>query len=140
MKIFKSVMMGFALLLFCGMANANSRTTAASGDDVITTYINAIIHGKFDGLDKAIADNAEFSTTRGENVNTFNKAQMLAALQPNANMEQDCKYTTTVVQQDDEIVIKKVEMKYNGYSRTDLVTAQASGKGWKITKVESTFE
>ena len=41
---------------------------------------------------------------------------------------------------DDEKKVMKVNMKYADYTRTDIVTAEPEGKGWKITKVETSFK
>ena len=34
----------------------------------------------------------------------------------------------------------KVDMKYSDFTRTDVITAEHAGHGWKITKVETSFK
>jgi len=133
--------MGFALLIVCGVANAATKTTHSGlgKEEVIDAYLNAVVHGKIAGIDNAINDDAQFNLTRGDNVNTMSKQQMLAALKSNENIEQDCKCTSSIVQDDDDTVIRKVEMKYSDFTRTDVITAQRSGNSWKITKVETSY-
>jgi hypothetical protein len=133
--------MGLALLIVCGVANASTKAAHSNltKEEVIDIYLNAVVHGKLTGIEGAIDNDVQFNMTRGENVNTLNKKQLLAALKANENIEQDCKCTSSIVQDDDGTVVRKVEMKYNDFTRTDVITAQRSGNNWKITKVDTSY-
>jgi hypothetical protein len=141
MKTLKSFMMGLALLLVGGIANAAPKTsTSALGkDEVVSIYLDAVVHGKLAGIDNAIDNDAQFNTVRGDNVNTLNKDQMLESLKSNQNIEQDCKCTNETVQEDNDTSIHKITMKYADFTRTDIVTSLREGKGWKITKVTTSY-
>ncbi|MBS1519754.1 MAG: hypothetical protein JST50_02065 [Bacteroidetes bacterium] len=140
MKTLKAMMMGLALLFVCGISQAAPTGHGNSKDEVIDTYLNAIVHGKLNGVSDAIDDDAQFLMKRGERVNTLTKAQIMDGLQANANIEQDCQCTKTVMQDDDQKKVMKVDMKYADYTRTDVITAEPVGAGWKITKVETSFK
>ena len=141
MKTFKAMMMGLALLLVCGISQAAPIGHGnATKDEVIDTYLNAVVHGKLDGVSNAIDDDAKFYTKRGDLVNTLTKSQILEAMQASANIEQQCQCTKSVLQDDNEKKVMKVDMKYGDYTRTDVITAEPAGKGWKITKVETSFK
>lgn len=141
MKTLKSIVMGFALLIICGAANAANKTNdkGPGKDEVIDTYLNAVVHGKLDGIDKAIDDGAHFNMTRGDNVNSLSKQQLLRSLKSTENIEQDCKCTSSVVRDENDICVRKVQMNYGDFTRTDLITAEREGKGWKITKVDISY-
>ena len=44
------------------------------------------------------------------------------------------------MQDDDLKKVLKVDMKYADYTRTDVITTEHVGAGWKITKVETSFK
>jgi hypothetical protein len=141
MRTLKSILLGLALLMVCGVAKAASGTAGNSTkDEVINIYLNAVVHGKLSGLEDAIDDDAQFNMMRGENVNTLGKQQILRSLKASENIDQDCKCTSTVIEDSDDICVKKVEMKYSDFTRIDVITAQRAGKGWKITKVDTSFK
>ena len=140
MKTLRAMMMGLALLLACGISQAAPIGHGNSKDQVIDTYLNAVVHGKLVGVDDAIDDDAQFYMKRGERVNTLSKSQVLDALEANANVEQDCQCTKSVIQDDELKKVLKVDMKYADYTRTDVITAEPAGSGWKITKVETSFK
>lgn len=141
MKTLKALMMGLALLLVCSISQAAPISHGNSTkDQVIDTYLNAVVHGKLDGVSDAIDDDAQFAIKRGEHINTLTKAQIMDALKTNVNVEQDCQCTKSVMQDDDMKKVLKVDMKYADYTRTDIITAEPVGAGWKVTKVETSFK
>jgi hypothetical protein len=142
MKTLKSIVLSLVLLVvFMGTKAASSTPfLALNKDAVINTYLNAIVHGKLGGIDDAIDDDAHFNMIRGQVVNTLNKNQILNYLKSIENMEQNCTFTTDVIKESNNAVIIKVEMKYNGLTRTDIITEVGSGKKWKITKVDTSFK
>ena len=142
MKTLKAMVMGLALLLVCGVSQAASVTNHnnTTKDEVINAYLDAVVHGKINGFSDIVDDDAQFNMKRGSNVNTLNKPQVLDALKLNENIEQDCQCTKTVMQDSEDMSVVKVDMKYNDFTRTDVITAQRAGNGWKITKVETSFK
>jgi len=142
MKTLKSIMLGMALLLVSVAVNANpkSHDKKPTKQEVIDTYLNAVVHGKLDGINNAIDDEAQFNMQRGNNVNTLNKQQILNSLKSSENIDQDCTCTKSVVQDSDDASVLKVEMKYADFTRTDVVTTQRGAGGWKITKVDTSFK
>jgi hypothetical protein len=139
MKNLKSIMLGLALLVVCGMAKAAGNTAPGklTKIDVLNIYMNAAVHGKMEGLEKVLAEDVQYNTTRGEKTITANKKEMLDAFKAGENIEQSCKCNTTTLQDDDENLVVKVEMKYDGYTRTNLITIVNKGYGWEITKVST---
>ena len=141
MKTLRAMMMGLALLLVCGASQAAPlKSSDNSKDKAINTYLDAVVHGKLNGISDAIDDDAKFNMTRGDRVNTLTKSQILDALKANENIDQDCQCTKTVIRDDDDTKVLKVDMKYTDFTRTDVITTEHAGSGWKITKVETSFK
>ena len=139
MKTLKSVMFGLALLVACTAAKAINKPTPATltKNDVLEIYVNAVIHGKIDGLDKILADDVHYKMYRGDNIITLNKKRILESFKASENVEQDCKYTTSVVEDNSEGMVVRLEMKYGNYVRTNLITISLDRPDWKITNIET---
>jgi len=140
MKTLKAIVMGLALLFVGAVSQAAPSGHNLSKEEALDTYLNAVVHGKTAGIDDAIDDDATFYMKRGDNVNTLTKSQIISALKANENIEQDCKCTKTVMQDDDDISKIKVEMKYNDFTRVDVITTTHSGNKWLITSVETSYK
>jgi len=141
MKTLKAIM-GLALMAVCGFANAAPKTHDgnATKQEVVDTYLNAIVHGDLNGITNAIDDNAHFYIQRGVRILATDKKEVVKYLKTNANIEHNCTCTGTVLQESDNMLVEKVEMKFKDMTRTDVITAQLSDEGWKITRVETSYK
>ena len=107
-------------------------------DDVVKIYVGAITSGNVSNLNNILADDLQFDIQRGDYVNTMDKNQLIDYLKSNSTADPSVKTTTTVMQEDDNFSVIKVEFKYDGYSRTDEVTLNKTF-GWVITTVACVF-
>lgn len=139
MKTLKSILLGLALIVTATVVKANDNEKLTK-DHAISTYIDAVAHGKLEGLNQVLDNNVKFSMMRGNQVISFSKSEMLTSLQASKNTEQDCKVNTTTVENNGEVAIVKVELQYEGFTRSNLVTVSNTGSGWKITNVHSVFK
>lgn len=139
MKTLKSILLGLALIITATVVKANDNDKLTK-DQAITSYIDAVAHGKLDGFSKVLDNNVKFSMMRGNTVLNFDKAEMLNSLNASKNTEQDCKVNTTTVESNGEVAIVKVDLQYEGFTRSNLVTVSNTGNGWKITNVHSVFK
>jgi len=143
MKTLKSIILGSIIVLTFGAAKANTikaDNEALTVNRAVTSYINAVAHGQTSDLDAVIDKNAEFTMLRGKTMLSFNKAEVLKSLKSDENVEQACTTTAAVTQSNSDMAVVKVDMKYNGFTRTNYVTLTNTGEGWKITNVYSVFK
>ena len=140
MKTLRSIMLGLALLAFCGIAKA---TTTPDGkltkNYAINTYVDAMTRGRLNGLNDVLDKSVAFNMVRGKQVLSFDKQQMLDYLKTSKNTEQICVTNTSVVENNDQVAIVKVDMQYDGFTRSNYLTIANTGSGWKITSVYSVF-
>ena len=138
MKTLKSIMLGLALLLMGGVANAaRPAASALSKNDVLDIYTNAVIHGKIAGLDQALSKNVEWKMYRGDKLFKLDKQAIMDSFKASENVEQTCKFTTSTVENNDDTMVIKLDMKYDTYTRSTLVTFKQDKNDWKITSIET---
>jgi hypothetical protein len=141
MKTLKLMLASVAFLFVAIAANAAAKPAndKPTKDDVVNMYIDAVAHGKTADVIKYLDDNMQFSTQRGENVNTLNRDQFVDYLKANAMDDPSVKVTSTITQGDDSTTTMKVDFAYADYTRTDVVSLTNSN-GWVITSITSTFK
>ena len=140
MKTLRSIMLGLALLAFCGIAKANTTPDGKlTKNYAINTYVDAMTRGRLNGLNDVLDKSVAFNMVRGKQVLSFDKQQMLDYLKTGKNTEQMCITNTTVVENNDQVAIVKVDMQYDGFTRSNYLTIAHTGNGWKITNVYSVF-
>jgi len=91
-------------------------------------------------LADVIDDNAQFYIERECVFWLPISARVLDYLKTNANFDQNCDCSSTVLKEGDTFLVEKVEMSFDEVTRTDVITAQLSDDGWKITKVETSYK
>jgi Putative lumazine-binding len=122
--------------LFVGVT-ANAATKKITKSDVVNIYIDAIANGKTQGLDQILDNEMQFNTKRGDNITTIDKNTFLDFLSKNGSGGAPLNTSTTVIQDDDNMQKIKVDFKYDGFVRTDVLTLSHT-TGWVITNVTST--
>lgn len=140
MKTLKTLTAAVALVLTCSFAKANDVPAVnLTRVHAINTYLDAMTRGKIADLSQVVDESAKFSILRGKSIMSFDKKQMTDYLKDQKNIEQTCTTNTEVVESNSHIAVVKVDMKYNGFIRSNYVTIANTGNGWKITNVYSVF-
>ena len=141
MKTLKSIALGLLFLAGIGAANATEKPAdRLSKTHAINTYIDAMSRGRLQGFNEVLDASAKFSILRGSKVMSVGKTEMLAFMKGDQNVEQTCTVSTGDVDDNNDVSVVKVDMKYNGFTRSNYVTMANTGEGWKITNVYSVFK
>lgn len=137
MKILKSIIPGLALIIMCSFtASAKQKAPQLSQSEVINIFMNASAHGKIEGLENVLHNDMEYKIKRGTQTITANKKQFLDFYKASQNVEQSCVCTSSTIENEDNVVVK-IDMKYDTYTRTNVVTMVNTNGGWKIKKVNT---
>jgi len=142
MKTLKSTIAIIALLFVGVAAKATIHTEEGnmSKNFAINTYIDAMTRGKATGMNEVLDPTVKFTILRGKNVLSFSKKQILENLKADKDVEQNCTTDTEILQNDAEQSVVKVDMKYDGFVRSNYVTLANTDDGWKIINVYSVFK
>jgi uncharacterized protein YyaL (SSP411 family) len=135
-------MIGVALFTVCTAAKATFHTDEAnmSKNFAINTYIDAMTRGKANGMNEVLDPSVKFTMLRGKKVISFSKKEVLENLKNDKDVEQNCTTDTEILQNDADQSVVKVDMKYDGFVRSNYVTLANTGNGWKIINVYSVFK
>ena len=140
MKTLKSIVLGLALLAVGITVKASdTNDERLTKNHAIDTYVDAMTRGQLQGLNDVLDKSVQFSMLRGKTVLSFSRKEMLEYFQANKNTEQTCTTSTSIIESDANVAVVKVDMKYEGFVRSNYVTIANTGNGWKITNVYSVF-
>jgi hypothetical protein len=106
----------------------------------IDTYVDAMVRGKLQGFDDVIDASAKFTVLVGKNrLSSFDKKQMLAFMNSVKDTEMDCTVSTNIIQNNPDMIVAKVDMKFASFTRSNYVSIANTHSGWKILNVYSVF-
>ena len=134
MKTLKSILLGLTLIIASTAARADGKPTKT---DVLNIFMNASAHGKLEKFESVVANDVEYNIQRGERTLKADRKQMLEFYKANQGVEQNCKCNVTTIEDNDRYIVVKMEMKYDTYTRVNMVTIKDTTSGWKVTKVDT---
>lgn len=138
MKTLKTILLGLTLLVASTVANAKTLPAAAlTKNDVLNAYINAVIHGKVEGVENILSKDFKYVMFRNDKEFDLNKTQMLESLKASENVEQTCTYTTSIVDESNDKMVVKLIMRYDGYVRTNTITIAQKHDDFQITRIQT---
>ncbi|MFA5245866.1 MAG: nuclear transport factor 2 family protein [Pedobacter sp.] len=103
------------------------------------TYVDAMTHGKINALPQVLDKEIKYTTTQGEKIFSFNKAEMLKSLEGIRGVEQNCTTEYSVIESTPTISVVKVTMKYEHFSKITYLNLANTANGWKITSIATSF-
>src|SRR4051812_31208599 len=117
MKTLKTLALGFALFAtVCVAKAADKPVERLTKNYAINTYIDAMSRGKIQGMNDVLDATAKFSMLRGTKVLSYGKVEMLNFMKGTQNVEQTCTVSTSVVENNENVSVVKVDMKYDGFT------------------------
>ena len=143
MKTLKSIILGLVTVLTVGAASAKSTNPANERTSInyaVSAYVNAATHGQIGALNDVVDNNFKFSMLRGKSMVSYNKAQLLESFSATENVEQDCKTSVSINENNADMTVVKVSMQYKAFTRVNYVTLANTSEGWKITNIYSVFK
>jgi len=106
----------------------------------IDTYIDAVTRGRLQGFDDVLDSSAKFTVLITKNrLQSFNKKEMLNFLNKIRNVEENCTTSTDIIQNTSDMIVAKVDMRFETFIRSNYVSIANTHKGWKIINVYSVF-
>ncbi|MGV3686410.1 MAG: nuclear transport factor 2 family protein [Daejeonella sp.] len=140
MKTLKSI--AAALLIAFSLSSFAADGTAKEKLEMnyaLKTYIEAVTVGKITALPEVLDKNVKFTSTRGENIISHNRSEMLNVLKTTENVKQNCVTEFSVIESTPSASVVKVTMKYDNFSKVSYLNLANTTKGWKITSVSTSF-
>ncbi|RYG06379.1 MAG: hypothetical protein EOO07_29140 [Chitinophagaceae bacterium] len=138
MKTLKTIIPVIALIFAFNIVKADDGKLTKN--NAVNTYIEAVTNGKLEGLNEVLDNNTKFCVLQGKKVMNYGKTEMLEYLGGLKNIKQTCTTTTSLVEDNSEVTVLKVDMQYTNFVRSNYVTIANTGNGWKITNVCSVFK
>jgi len=140
MKTLKTIAAALLVVLSTSaFASDDTKSEKLNINYALKVYIDAVAHGKIDGLNEVMDKDVKFTSTRGQQIIKHDKTQMLNSLKNLKNVEQNCITEFSIVESTPTQSVVKVTMKYEGFSKISYLNMSNTGKGWKIIGVATSY-
>lgn len=106
----------------------------------IDTYIEALKSGYNNNYSAIISDDAKFNLNRNGKVHSHGKSDELKLHSKNNIIAQNCDINYTVITASENYALINVSMKYDFFTRENIVILSMQNDVWKIKEVNSVFK
>jgi hypothetical protein len=93
--------------------------------------------GKLTGIDDALDQNAKFGLLRSKHIENYGKPEIMDYFKLNQGVQQNCITRIDTFENNADMALVKVDMRYNNFVRSNYITMVNTASGWKITNVYS---
>ena len=119
-------------------ANRSKPLAVNNSKTVLNTYMAASVLG--DGqLNKNLLT-ADFTFTSAANGTTHTKKAYRKFLKGTKGLKYNCTTRYEMLSETEDTAVAKTTMQFEGFTRVDMITLQASEDGWKIAKIVSDYQ
>lgn len=140
MKTLKTITAALLIVLSTSaFAKDDTKSEKLNINYALKAYIDAVAHGKINGLNEVMDKDVKFTSTRGQQIINHDRNQILNSLKHLQNVEQNCSTEFSIIESTPTQSVVKVTMKYDGFSKINYLSMSNTGKGWKIVSVATSF-
>jgi hypothetical protein len=142
MKTLRLLMLSLGMLTALNIVNAKNIFDDGiyTKTHAIDTYVDAVTRGKLEGFDEVLDPSAKFTTLKAnKHLVSYTKNEMISFLGKIKNVEENCTTSTDVIENTADMIVVKVDMKFENFTRSNYVSIANTGNGWKIINVYSVF-
>lgn len=142
MKTLKKTALTLTFLLFaCFMVKAELPNRVDKNvAEVLSKYIASVTTGEVHDFKELLSDDFIQHIDCNRKGLNYNKKQFIASLKLLDNFDLNCTTDYSLVEEKDDFVIAKVDMKFPTFTKTNYVTMSETEEGWKITNISVHYD
>ena len=137
MKTLKKSILALSFV-FAACLSVNAGLPAEAGvsaNEVLIKYIENTTSGQVHDFKELLGEDFKQYLDCDRKPLNYNKRQLLSYLKSIKNVVYNCQTDYSLVEETQDFVIAKVNMKFPTFTRTNYVTLSNTKNGWKITSI-----
>jgi hypothetical protein len=132
----KSILTLSFLFAACILVKAELPNKAGkNANDVLVKYIENTTIGQSHNFNELLGDDFKQYIDCDKKLLNYNKKQFINYLKLSKDVVFNCETDYSLVEETEDFVIAKVDMKFPTFTKTNYVTISNTEEGWKITNI-----
>ncbi|MCW8309674.1 nuclear transport factor 2 family protein [Sphingobacterium sp. InxBP1] len=118
-----------------GSKSAKANVNLSTADFALDHYVAVTTEGESAGVEQLFA--ADFSQKANAAIN--GRSAVVNFFKKQKGEQLDCKVATDILEESADYMVAKVTLKFENFTKTDLVTLVREGDSWKVSKSIHSF-
>jgi len=122
-----------------GSKSAKANVNLSTADFALEHYVAVTTEGESAGVEQLFSE--DFSQkVQSANAKTNNRDQVVKYLKKQKGEKLNCTVSTDIIEESGDYMVAKVKMKFENFTKTDLVTLIREGSNWKVSKSINSYK
>jgi hypothetical protein len=122
-----------------GSKLAKANVNLSTADFALEHYVAVTTEGESAGVEQIFA--SDFSQkVQASNAKTNSRDQVVKSLKKQKGEKLNCTVTTDIIEESADYMVAKVTMKFENFTKTDLVTLVREGNNWKVSSSVNSYK
>jgi len=122
-----------------GSKSAKANVNLSTADFALEHYVAVTTEGESAGVEQIFA--TDFSQKiQSTNAQTHSREAVVKSLKKQKGEKLNCIVTTDIIEESADNMVAKVTMKFENFTKTDLVTLVREGNDWKVFKSINSYK
>jgi len=119
-----------------GSKSAKANVNLSTADFALEHYVAVTTEGESAGVEQLFAE--DFS--QKANATTNNRDEVVKFFKKQKGERLNCAVSTDIIEESSDYMVAKVSLKFEDFTKTDLVTLVREGNDWKVSKSINSYK
>ena len=122
-----------------GSKSAKANVNLSTADFALEHYVAVTTEGESAGVEQLFA--ADFNQKiQATNVQSNSRSEVVKSLKKQNGEKLNCVVSTDILEESADYIVAKVTLKFENFTKTDLVTLERAGNDWKVSKSINSYK
>ncbi|RKO68544.1 hypothetical protein D7322_26795 [Sphingobacterium puteale] len=122
-----------------GSKSSKANVNLSTADLALDHYVAVTTEGESVGVEQLFAEdfNQKIQTT---NAHSNSRSEVIKSLKKQKGEKLNCTVSTDIIEESADYTVAKVTLKFENFSKVDLVTLVREGNYWKVSKSINSYK
>ncbi|WP_333578093.1 nuclear transport factor 2 family protein [Sphingobacterium sp.] len=122
-----------------GAIATKAKINLSTADFALDHYVAVTTEGESAGVEQLFA--ADFNQKiQATNVQSNSRSEVVKSLKKQKGEKLNCTVSTDIIEESADYMVAKVTLKFENFTKTDLVTLERVGNDWKVSKSINSYK
>ncbi|RKE52749.1 nuclear transport factor 2 family protein [Sphingobacterium detergens] len=122
-----------------GSKAAKATINLSTADLALDHYVAVTTEGESAGVEQLFATDFN-QKIQATNAQTYSREAVVKSLKKQKGERLNCTVTTDIIEESADYMVAKVTLKFENFSKVDVVTLVCEGNNWKVSKSINSYK
>ncbi|WP_313157637.1 nuclear transport factor 2 family protein [Sphingobacterium multivorum] len=122
-----------------GSKSAKANVNLSTTDFALEHYVAVTTEGESAGVEQLFAEDFN-QKIQSSNTQNHSRSEVVKSLKKQKGEKLNCTVSTDILEESADYMVAKVTLKFENFTKTDLITLERVGNDWKVSKSINSYK